>query len=199
MIKSPLETSLTGTVMRHADFSKTRTDLERRLKRAVPDHVWLELLDQGLPHAVENRDPEAWPTIREEAKKLLRVSDAACRSVGVSSGVDAAAGRGEAERPRPLVDAGSLLNPWEAEFRSALQTELARNSAGYPRVRSFRRRYLGGALLSSEDAVALLASPAARILRWRDFRRHGIPIRGHQARVVPDPLHEGGAERTEVR
>ena len=61
---------------------------------------------------------------------------------------------------------------------------LAKMAGGSDAVRDFRDRYLSGRPLTVETAVAFLQSPAIRFLRESDFQGLGVPILGHESRVL---------------
>jgi hypothetical protein len=62
----------------------------------------------------------------------------------------------------------------------------------YPIVKGFRRKYLDDALLSPEQAQALLTSPVAARWPHLEFRCQGIPVVGHKYQVEEDKHDDKG-------
>jgi hypothetical protein len=76
------------------------------------------------------------------------------------------------------------LSDLEVERKQALEEYLAMCGACDADVYLFRKKVLGGQLLSEKEAYKLLKSPAAALLETRLFRERNIPIVGHTAEVT---------------
>lgn len=66
----------------------------------------------------------------------------------------------------------------------AFAAHMARRLNMSHEVLDFREKHLGGRVLSSDEAYALLASPAARYFPAGFLEAYGVPVIGHMAEIV---------------
>jgi hypothetical protein len=89
----------------------------------------------------------------------------------------------EQEEQNEIEEIHPVLDDLERERAAAFEEHLARIAANEFRVRRFRDRVLGGELLTPEQALTLIHSPAAwAFARWQ-FERWGIPLTDHTAEL----------------
>jgi|GEM_PF-2977771 len=101
-------------------------------------------------------------------------------------------------RARSLSRTTSTSRAWpkdtaQEDIRAHVLSRQIMRSAGQDReVRLFREEFFGdpARVLSETDARSFLASPALRLLKPAELRKHEVPILGHQSQVR---LLEGGA------
>jgi hypothetical protein len=75
------------------------------------------------------------------------------------------------------------LSGLQRERAAAFEEHVARIAANDFHVRRYRERVLGKKLLTSEQARALIHSPAAQVFSPRQFSNWGIPLAGHAAEL----------------
>ncbi len=154
------------------DEHELRVGLAKRLKVSeVPPPLWDDLVEEGYVR-------EALAGGRDERGDLERVARrrlALARALG---------GRETTPRTVSTVHPKPVVGEYEMERALATGEAVALEAAREPRVRQFRRRFLGGGPLLVPEARRLLASPAAQLLPRDAFERRGIPIIGHRSEIV---------------
>lgn len=195
--------------MHRDDAAECRTWLKWELGQPVPDALWDELDQEGCvsPHLLGDPAEDA---VREAREDLLA---AARRRLGLRSpgrirpgppgfplGVPPG-GAPERRERGASVRGLELLSPKERARCEQIRADVACRTLelrpewldslqphhmafGPPAIPQFQEEYLPGRLLTPEEAVSLLRSPAARYLSLRQFRLHSVPLTGHSARVL---------------
>jgi hypothetical protein len=158
-------------------------EIRRQLERALgllPDAVWEDLVADGyvrdhINGTLEYDDPEAsWQTLKDEAEKRTRLVDRVTRT--------APARRRKTEGGR--LETGSFVGPRTMAMLSAMSEFFTGLAHQHPKVVQFRKEVLGGTLLLPDEAHALVASYAARVLSPELFAEWGIPVVGHRAEIL---------------
>jgi hypothetical protein len=175
------------------DESRLREWVARALKwDEVPDPIWEDAVVDGwvkdvLEGSVDRN--EFLKTIRQWMKryKRMRAWEEGREAEGRSK-----PGEGEPEFIRPR------LGDRETHRAEAVEEYVAKVAACERRVFAFRKRFLGGTVLSPAQADALITSPAAAYLPFQYFIPFGeslIPLLGHSATLRTDTPKgdEGGS------
>jgi hypothetical protein len=166
----------------------TETELRRQWYQEVPtenakvkDSIWKRLESRGLVD-MALQEPET--ALRE----LL--SDAEPYLVGVEIGVQFSAppqSKGkqeEQDEQDEIEEIRPVLNDLERERAAAFEEHVARIAANDSRVSRFRDKVLGGKLLTPEQALILIHSPAAWSFSRFQFEKWGIPLTDHTAELI---------------
>lgn len=85
-----------------------------------------------------------------------------------------------------------VLNDLERERAAAFEEHVARIAANDFRVRRFRDKVLGGSLLTPEQALTLIHSPAAWSFSRLQFEKWGIPLTDHAAELKETEEYRAG-------
>src|SRR5215212_6508923 len=166
------------------DESRLREWVARALKwDEVPDPIWEDAVVDGwvkdvLEGSVDRN--EFLKTIRQWMKryKRMRAWEEGREAEGRSK-----PGEGEPEFIRPR------LGDREIHRAEAVEEYVAKVAACERRVFAFRKRFLGGTVLSPAQADALITSPAAAYLSFQYFIPFGesqIPLLDHSAALRTD-------------
>ena len=164
------------------DEEELRIWLAKQLKRdPVQDPVMVALWDDVVAHG---HVKEAKKVGEKGESELLEAAKALLPHAELMAGPAKKSRRGRKEPPSPTL----RLTGYEEKRARALGEFLALRASAHPLVQRFREENLGGGLVSSEQARALIDSPAASRFPTDWFRDRGIPIVGHSAW-----FHEHGA------
>src|SRR5215203_2563123 len=179
-----------------SDQKDTYEDLKRWLARRlrmddVPAPLWQLLLED---HWVEDaRDPD-YQDGKEEllrrARQLLEYS----REMGSSGPGDGRSFAETAAKGQHRYVPRFLPGNPVYERADAISLYLAKVADNDGAVRQFRLEVLDGGIVSPAQAEALVCSPAAAILPHSWFKRHGVPLLDHTARVLEE--EKGAVEET---
>jgi hypothetical protein len=99
---------------------------------------------------------------------------------GLTPGASARRRAPRAKRPDPALQ---LVSEGERKRGEATAIVLAELASGEPRVQRFRQDVLKDRLLSREEAMAFLHSPALAVFKPDHLEGFGVPIVGHVARL----------------
>ena len=146
----------------------------KKKRRAVTEQTWTYLKDRGyVDEALDKPDDE------QAEEYIIKEIDA----------LAAASPGGGARRTQAVRSNGSpetvqvSLRASELARQGALEEYFAMCAACDFDVYRFRKKVLGGQLLSKDQAWDLLKSPAAALVETRFFESWSIPIVGHTAEV----------------
>jgi hypothetical protein len=152
----------------------------KKRRRAVTEQTWTYLKDRGyVDEALDLLDEQPVEYIIKEIDALAAASPG-----------------GGARRTQVVRSNGSpetvqvSLGESELARQGALEEYFAMCAACDRDVYPFRKKVLGGRLLSKDQAWDLLKSPAAALVETRYFGLWGIPIVGHTAEVKVYPSEE---------
>jgi len=148
----------------------------------IPDLLWNHLVEEEYVREARQLPAEGREQLVRIAKQRLELARAL-------------AGRRTPPGRAVSTEMGPVLSTYEVARPAAVGALVAAQAAATPRVRDFRWEILGGRDLSPEEARRLVASPAAQALVPGTFARHGIPLVGHEARVVGVRHSDPGASR----
>jgi hypothetical protein len=141
-----------------------RLKLERHIGRPVPDDIWDWLVQHGHAHIEPDEEEEGLRDIVETARSLIRLQSQKYRSFP-----------GETHQHQRVVP----LAEYESERAEAISSYAALLCG--PRARAFRKEILASRILTLEETLALITSPAAAAFRPSWFKKHGVPLVGHEA------------------
>ena len=154
-----------------AKEQKLRRWLAKQLKRnSVSDTLWDLLVFQEHVEDALALGEDAKKDLVEAARSFLWYTDKMEGVVPVPKG----------EKKRP-PQAQLRLDGYEKERAEALGEFLALRASLHPLVKRFREEILGGRPLTSEQAYALVDSPAASRFSASWFEEHGVPIKEHSS------------------
>jgi hypothetical protein len=173
--------------MKNSASDKLRQKVARVLEVPdVPDSIWnhLEKKTDYVGEALDPAPPTAFDELVEQAESLMEIrrdgrKASSSRSVYEEHHLDA----NEIEEYHLDVNE---INESETARAEALSASIARRVATQPSVRRFRNRVLGSTLLSHEQAVEFLKSPAPCWLSLNKFEELGIPIIDHRSFIVKE-------------
>ena len=162
-----------------------KTKLKREFYRKVPitsaerrDAVWNLLDGEGYVDAALTEAAE--PPLQV----LLKDADLIIKGVEIGSRFSTLpSSTGEQEEQKEREEIQPLLNDLERERAAAFEEHIARIAANDFRVRRYRERVMGTELLTPEQALTLIHSPAACVFSPRQFSRWGIPLVNHTAEL----------------
>jgi hypothetical protein len=190
---SSLRYSLYGTQLRGyttegAEMDIFRKKLEGRLGYSVYDCVWNRAVrDYGV-----DDEPERLRELQEALEDLQEFAEEVDRELEIRPTTKP---RRSMDGVRRLDESGPDLQSEllaesfyiDSDSRSALRAlsaYAALKADEDPRVTGFRRRVLGQAYLSTEQATDLLYSHAARFLTLDQMRDLGVPLSGHETTLL---------------
>ncbi len=176
--------------------------LARRLGvNEVPRRIWAYPLVQDMVRDYL-ADEEPLEGVLETVRGLFDIwRDGGQHATGQAQPL-APGSRGEqsVSRPRPNLfplngyDALFALNDYEKARVQAYSLHLANRAAQDDDVRAFRQEMLGGRLLTRDEALQFVTSPALRYCTPMECREWGIPLVGHTATLVePEQTVQHGA------
>ena len=176
---------------RNTETQKLRDWLKRALKISAPKFrvLWKELEKDGLINNVLDG--------HETKEGLLTESLHRLRFAQSMSKADRRTGR---KTSKELSDQDHL-SEYEQICASSVAKHLAYLADLDWDVRKVRERLLGGKTVSGRKAALLIRSPAARVMRYEDFEKHGVPILGHTAttEILPSLTHSRVEEDQALR
>ena len=85
------------------------------------------------------------------------------------------------------LEADSFISTKTTAMLQAMSEFFTGLAHQHPQVVQFRKEVLGGRLLSPDEAHALVASYAARVLSVEQFAEWDIPMIGHRAEILDKP------------
>jgi len=165
----------------------TKAELKRQWYQEIPtentklkDSIWKRLEGKGMVNMAFLEPDTALRELLSDAEPYLE---------GVEMGAQFSAPplntgkQEELEKQDEKVEIRPVLNDLERERAAAFEEHVARIAANDFHVRRYRERVLGEKLLTSEQARALIHSPAAQVFSPRQFSNWGIPLVGHAAEL----------------
>ena len=165
------------------DESQLREWIARALKwDKVPDPIWQVAVEDGwVKDVLEGREArdELLMTIRQWWKRYKRMRTWEERRQEEKSESDE-------EEPEPITP---RLGDRETQRAEVVEEYVAKVAACERSVFAFRKRFLGGTVLSPAQADALITSPAAAYLPFQYFIPFGdsqIPLLDHSAALRTD-------------
>jgi hypothetical protein len=169
----------------------TKAELKRQWYQEIPienaklkARIWKRLESRGLVDMGLLEPDTALQELLSDAEPYLE---------GVEMGAQFSApplstGKQEEEEEQDEQDKTEeirpVLNDLERERAAAFEEHVARIAANDSRVRRFRDKVLGGELLTPEQALALIHSPAAWGFSRLQFEKWGIPLTDHTAELI---------------
>src|SRR5262249_35475816 len=154
------------------DWVAKRSPGFRKLSAKLQEKIWQEVKEEDfVGTALEPDLPDAKD---ELVKKVERIVDRMKSWLGRPS----PPGRTRQKAITPLLRSN------ERACAEVFSIYIAKHAATTALVRRFRRNVLQGAVLSQEQAIAFLTSPASQILAQEQFEALAIPIVGHNAQVT---------------
>jgi len=177
-----------------------RRKLERAVGQKLREFVWKDQkLQEEVRDYLDARDDMeregAWESLEEEAERLMwlvsqgeKVAKAEALE-GVKAGLSGGEGeeleivsrRHERERG---VEPDSFVGPVSTAMVQAMSEFFAGRAHQHPEVIKFRDKVLPDRFLTEDEAHALIASYATRILPFNKFAEWGIPVVGHRAELL---------------
>jgi hypothetical protein len=161
--------------------------VERLIGQKVFDGVWEYRTVQNYVEDVlsgQGDTEEALDLLVEVVKDRMAIVERSAPEVLGAEGVmrtrKSRRHRGESGE----LDTDSFVGPKTKAMLRAMSEFFAGLAHQHPEVVRFRDAVLGRKLLSSDEAHALIASPAARALSHEQFVEWDIPVVGHNAEVV---------------
>jgi hypothetical protein len=166
-----------------------KTKLKSEFYRRVPitnaeqrDAVWALLDGEGYVDAAQTEAAESpLQVLLKDAGLILKGAE--MRSQPATAPPPSAGEPEEQEEQNEIEEIHPVLDDLERERAAAFEEHLARIAANEIRVRSFRDKVLGGELLTPEQALTLIHSPAAWGFSRHQFEKWGIPFTDHTAEV----------------
>jgi hypothetical protein len=188
------------------DLLRVKAHVEGKLSIAeLPTVIWDYLVEnQSAYYAVANglvgnkvrEDNEEIEDLVRQAKRLLRVWRDG-RGNAAPGGQD----QRDTEGGEPSEHTPGNSEYFEVEFEEVHRERqrvfaavMARRLGEKKEIVECRRNYLGGETLVSEQAHALIESPAARYFPAHLFWRLKIPVSGHRAEIVGQYEVQGGPD-----
>ena len=180
------------------DEPQLRDWAARALKwSTVPDPIWEDTVEGGYV-----RDALADSKGREELLEFLRERMRFYRRMKTweRSPIDTDQSEDAGEEDESFY---AQLGVKETRRAEVVEEYVAKVAACERRVFAFRKRFLGGTVLSPAQADALFTSPAAAYLPFQYFTPFGeslIPLLGHSATLRTDTLKgdEGGSYSLDI-
>jgi hypothetical protein len=166
-----------------------KTKLKHEFCRKVPitdaeqrDAVWALLNREGYVDVALREAPES------PLQVLLKDTDLIIKGaeMGSRSATPPPPSTGEQEEQdeqNEIEEIHPVLDDLERERAAAFEEHVARIAANDSRVRRFRDKVLGGELLTPEQALTLIHSPAAWGFSLLQFENWGIPLTNHTAEL----------------
>lgn len=143
----------------------------------VEDWLWNYLVDER--YVADSEDVEGREILLKTARGLRKIARDANRERVVNASL-------------PKRTKHTTLTNYELMRVELLADQFAWSAAALPQVAHFRTRALDDALLSSDEASALLQSPAARVFSIEQFIRRDIALSNHLVSHVTES--EGTSE-----
>jgi hypothetical protein len=161
----------------------TEAELRRQWYQEIPTEntklkhrIWKRLESRGMVDMALLEPDTALQELLNDAEPYLE---------GVEMGAQFSApplNTGKQEDQDEIEEIRSVLNDLEREQAAAFEEHVARIAANDFRVRRFRDKVLGE-LLTPEQALTLIYSPAAWSFSRFQFERCGIPLTNHTAEL----------------
>ena len=146
-----------------------------KLSSQLKKVVWEECNEEGFIEAALDSDLEAGKD--ELLKKVERI----IKRIQLARERPSPPGRSRSKEHRPF------LMEWEQARADALSVMVAKQAADTALVRRFRAEILHDRILSQQQALAWLKSPATRLLSTEMFADYAIPMVDHEAFEVSPP------------
>jgi hypothetical protein len=172
-----------------AEVVKRRKQLKRPEGGEVPERTWRFMDEMGWVHeATEMFDDEAVEYLVGYLDKLDAVAPSS-RARHVLGRQHLEEGLAEGSEGPNRVEEGEEyfeveLGDYERERQRAFAEVMAREVSENEQVVGFRQDYLGGRVLTPDQAHALLESPAARYFVIELFLELKIPAAEHRAEIL---------------
>jgi len=172
-----------------AEVVKRRKQLKRSEDGELPEQTWSFLKDMGLvQEATEMFDDEAvdylagWLDTLDAVAPSRRPRYRVGEQLSAQSLIEGNKEFNGIEEGQEYFEVE--LGEYEKERQRAFAEVIAREANTNKDVINFRRDYLGGSVLTSEQAYSFLESPAARYLVTDLFLGLQIPAAKHRAEIV---------------
>jgi len=149
-------------------FGKLRLDLK--------NEIWSECDEEGFIEAALDHELESGKD--ELLKKVERITKRIKKALDRPS----PPGRSRHQESRPFLP----LTREERMRAVVLSDYIAKHAATTKRVRRFRLAVMQGGVVSQEQAVAFINSPATYALERKHFAAYGIPLFDHRAQIVDE-------------
>jgi len=178
------------------NIDKSERAIKARLKKDVGgegfEHRWTLLHRLGLvPSRLNNA--ETYNDLLDDYQVVADyVEPTAVEPAGAADTL--APHEGLPEEPSPAE-----LTEYEEEHTRALSAYYGLAAAAQPKVKLLRGSMFSEGLLTADQAVELLASPAAALLSHEIFEEWGIPLIGHAAELTEEPWREEEGGRWSYR
>jgi hypothetical protein len=163
----------------YRDKESIRQYVSSKLGCPIDDITWQFVEDDGyvddVLNAQDNRDlQEALDVLIHETRKLRRYRRA-------WRGYKAPPGRS----PRVQASEDQAVLSEDLKQRAIAFSEyLAKVASFDPRIQNFRKDILGGRLLTEEEAIEFVSSPALRYFSMDRLADKGVPLTGHTAEII---------------
>lgn len=150
-----------------------KRQVEKRIRRDVPDELWLKLDPEEWIEPVVDRAPGALEDLTSQIQMILAAFDE---------------GRSRVARVRltraDRRDTSRWASPDENRIAELCATEVVRQASCDSSVERFRTEYLNGESVSSEQAAQILSMPASCLLSARRFREMGLSLTDDHSAIV---------------
>jgi hypothetical protein len=153
--------------------SELREQVAKKLRRDdVPEELWQDLVERRFIQGALQGE-ESISDVVKEVKRELRLTQQL-------------ANRKSPPGRKAHVVTPPSLQAQEWDRAQTLAEWLGHHVAAMPRVRQLREKLFAGGTLSADQAMTVLQSPALRFLSWDRCMALGIPLVGHEARIVTE-------------
>ena len=161
----------------------TRIELMRQWYQAIPttntrlkDGIWKSLESKRYVDIALQEPDTALGQLLGDAEPFLEGAEMQARSTSPAN-------KGEREEQEETVEMRLLLADLERERAAAFEEHVARIATNDFRVSLYRERVLGGEVLSLEQALTFVYSPASAVFSRIVFEKRGIPFTDHTAEL----------------
>lgn len=166
---------------------------ERELQRRLAKHLKMPVLDDGIWTVLTTRHPEdvkrAQTGDESDLGFVLTLGEHYLFAKEVFTG--APSPPGGTQKLRHVARAVTPEDELRSEAIWAAQVEAAFNDE---RVSGFRRRVLGKRVLTMNEAVDFLRSPATACFSLDEFRKHGVSPYAHASEIEQGELTAPGTK-----
>src|SRR5215204_5257826 len=165
----------------------TKAELKRQWYQEIPtettklkDIIWKRLERRGLVNMALLEPDTALRELLSDAEPYLEGIEMGAQ---FSASPPSTGKQDKQEEQDKIKKIRPVLNDLERERAAAFEEHVARIAANDFRVRRFRDKVMGTELLTPEQALTLIHSPAACVFSPRQFSRWGIPLVNHTAEL----------------
>jgi hypothetical protein len=170
--------------------SELRRKVRRVLGREIPEAVWSnpqvqEIIDECLDP--ESDHDEAVDLLVEIVEDRIQLVEEGVAEVLGGARVTRKGSSRQHKNEGGKLEADSFISTKTTAMLQAMSEFFTGLAHQHPQVVQFRKEVLGGRLLSPDEAHALVASYAARVLSVEQFAEWDIPMIGHRAEILDKP------------